>query len=381
VPFLTQIQVEIMGKCCNNESFAQTVINARDFGAVGDGRTDDTCALQTALTMAAAKRCSVLLPPGTYLTGTLKIHPYSGLVGDATWGYRTGGGSCLRLADSGTRCFLDITGAIGATVHGLSLHGGDLGSGIHGIMMGENPTKKEEDSPRIERCHISHFSGNGIHLDPVWCFSVRSCEVIFNKGHGLWINGWDGFILDNWFSGNGGAGYAATEANASVTMTGNRIEWNRGGGILLAGGTHYNITGNYIDRSGGPGITVKGRNGAPSLCLTITGNVIYRSGKPEWTPAAEQSAHILLEDAHGVTCVGNSMCVGRDDSGGINSPLYGLVVRRLQNSVVKDNTMHIGAIRQLLDDQGGHKEGVIIADNVGSLYADLDKAIWESAAR
>lgn len=358
-----------------------TLLSAKTFGAVGDGKTDDTGALQAALDAAAIRKGSVYLPAGEYATGTLTFAPYTGLVGDATWGYRSGGGSRLRLNDAAASCLLDITGAIGATLNGLSLHGGDLGTNVHAIYMGSNPTKKEEDSPRIERCHISHFSGNGIHLDPAWCFSVRSCEVIFNKGHGLWICGWDGFILDNWFSGNGGAGYAATGANASVTMTGNRIEWNRGGGILIAGGSHYNITGNYIDRSGGPGITLRGRDGSPCLCITVTGNVIYRSGKPEWTADEETSAHVCFEEAHGLVFSGNSMCVGRDDSGGTNSPLYGMILRGLQNSIIKGNTLHIGAIRELVHDRGGHGAGVVIAENVGSLYSDLDKAIWESAQR
>ena len=66
-------------------------------------------------------------------------------------------------------------------------------------------------------------------------------------------------------------------------MTGNRIEWNAHGGIRIPGGSHYNITGNYIDRSGGPGISLRCPRRAPCLCFTITGNVIYRSGKPEWT--------------------------------------------------------------------------------------------------
>ncbi|NLL84520.1 MAG: right-handed parallel beta-helix repeat-containing protein [Lentisphaerae bacterium] len=276
---------------------------------------------------------------------------------------------------------LNITGARGATINGLTLHGDNLGSGVHGIYMGANPERREEDAPRIERCHISHFSGDGIHLDPVWCFSVRSCEVIFNKRHGLWMVGWDGFVLDNWFSGNGGAGYAATKANASMTLTGNRIEWNRGGGIMIEGGSHYNITGNYIDRAGGPGITLRGVEGRPCLCMTATGNVIYRSGKPDWTSDEAFSAHALLEKCHGVVFSGNSMCVGRDDSGGLTSPQYGIIIKELKNSIVKGNTLHIGAITELVRDLGGHGEGVVVAENVGSLYSDIDKSIWESGQR
>jgi hypothetical protein len=50
----------------------QTVLNVRDYGAVGDGTTDDTAALTSALTAATAlggsvaKAATVLIPPGEY---------------------------------------------------------------------------------------------------------------------------------------------------------------------------------------------------------------------------------------------------------------------------------------------------------------------------
>jgi hypothetical protein len=192
--------------------------------------------------------------------------------------------------------------------------------------------------------------------------------------------GWDGFILDNWFSGNGKAGYAAPGPNASVTMTGNRIEWNHGGGIRLEGGSHYNITGNYIDRSGGAAIDLRPRSdGAVCFCITITGNVIYRSGKPDWTTGDLESCHVRLDGAHGVVFSGNSLCVGQDDNGqGVVSPRYGLVLRKLRNCIVKDNALHIGAVQELIKDLGEHESGVEIAGNVGSLYVDRGTSIWQS---
>ncbi len=354
--------------------------DVRLFGAKGDGQTDDTAAIQRALDAAAPVRGTVTFADGIYPCSTLQVAPHVGLVGNATWGYREGGGSVLRLNDAGACCLIDITGAVGATVNGLSLDGAQLGENVHGIYAGPLESKAEEDTPRIERCHISRFTGDGVHLNPIWCFSMRGCEVIFNKGNGLYMRGWDGFVLDNWFSGNGGAGYLSDGPNASMTITGNRIEWNAGGGMVLHGGSHYNITGNYIDRSGGPGISLLPRDGAPCLCITITGNVIYRSGRPEWSEG-KTSAHVLLDGAHGVVFSGNSMCVGQDDGGGQNSPTYGMVLHALKNSIVKDNTLNIGALEELVHDLGEHGDGVIIKDNVGNLYTDIDKPIWASDQR
>jgi hypothetical protein len=353
-----------------------TKLDVRAFGAAGDGQTDDTAAFQRALDAAAASQGTVFVPDGVYSCGRIRLPPHTGLVGNATWGYRSGGGAVLRLGDPAAPCLLDITGAVGATLNGLSLDGAKLGRGVHGIHMGPFENKREEDSPRIERCHVSRFTGDGIRLDPVWCFSIRSCEVIFNDGNGLAVRGWDGFVLDNWLSGNGGAGYASCGPNASNTFTGNRIEWNRGGGMRIEHGSHYNITGNYIDRSGGPGLRI-----LDSFCITVTGNVIYRSGKPDWTGGGDEfdSCHIRLERCRGLTCTGNSACVGHDDNGqGGVSPRYGMVLGALRSSVVRDNALHVGATAELVRDLGGHGEGLILGDNPGSLYEDRGGTIWES---
>lgn len=340
------------------------------FGAKGNGQDDDTAALQKAVDAAAEVRGSVLFPPGTYLCSTLKLRSHVGLLGYPTWSYRQFGGSVLKLADQGVPCLLDLTGAVGVTINGLCLDGGRLGEGVHGIFIDKPDYGKEEDNPRIERCRIAGFSGDGIRLERIWCFSVRHCMVAFNGGCGLRVRGWDGFILDNWFSGNGDAGYGAYEENSSVTMTGNRIEWNRAGGIVVRSGNHYNICNNYIDRSGGTGISLLPKDDRWGQVFSITGNLIYRSGKPDWGPLGEhESAHVRFEGLRGLTFAANTMNVGRDDGGeGEWSPQYGIVYAGLQNTVIHGNVLQNGALTELLVDLGGHGEGVVVRDNPGCLF-------------
>ena len=57
------------------ESFA---LNVRDFGAVGDGRHDDTAALQSALDLLPAGG-RLILPAGTYLTLPLRLKSHTTL--------------------------------------------------------------------------------------------------------------------------------------------------------------------------------------------------------------------------------------------------------------------------------------------------------------
>jgi hypothetical protein len=347
------------------------MINVLSLGAKGDGVADDTAAIQKALDEAAKTKGSVFLPEGTYLCGELKMSPGTGIYGLPAWSYRESQGTVLKLKDGNARCLLNLTNAFGATVHGLCLHGNKVTGTepIHGILVEKPDYGKQEDTPRIDTCRIERFTGDGIRLERIWCFSVRHSHCMSNGGCGLRVRGWDGFILDNWLSGNGKAGFGAYDENASNTLTGNRIEWNREGGIIICGGSHYNITGNYIDRSGRCGIALLPRGGRGCHTLAVTGNVVYRSGKPEWGYGDEfDNAHARLEGVMGLSFIGNAMNAGRDDNNqGGWSPDYGMVLHKLEDSIIKDNVMYQAAFKELVVDRGGHNQNVIIKDNVGSL--------------
>lgn len=70
------------------------VLSAKDFGAKGDGKTDDTIAIQNAINSCAGV-CTLYLPSGDYLVDTLYIPAYCSILGDYVGGGDTGGGSRL----------------------------------------------------------------------------------------------------------------------------------------------------------------------------------------------------------------------------------------------------------------------------------------------
>src|SRR5208283_4668143 len=278
---------------------SQEHLNVREFGATGDGKTDDTKAIQRALDAAGEVRGVVFVPPGVYLCADLQMRSNTALVGVPTWNYGGPGGTVLRLASDAAKCLLNIAGAAGATMDGLALDGAGLGKGIHGIFLDKPDYGKHEDAFRIERCQVTRFTGDGVNLTRAWCFSVRHSMLAYNHGDGLRLRGWDGFLGDNWFSGNQGAGFGARDENASVTFTANRVEWNGQENMLITGSDGYQITGNFFDRAGTCALAL--RNGRRSCFqITITGNYFKRSGKLA-DAASHDSSHILIEGAKGVT--------------------------------------------------------------------------------
>ena len=364
------------------------LFNVLDFGAIPDGVTDCTESFQKALDEAGKTLGTVIVPPGEYACNSLKMHSRTGIQGYPSWSYRDSkgyalgglaGGSVIKLVSGDNKCLLDITDAYGVTIKGLCLNGGSLGENVSGILREKDSFSKEEDTPRVEDCKIGYFTGNGIKFYKIWCFSVRHCFICHNRGNAISIAGWDGFILDNWFSGNKGYGICACgpDGNAAITMTGNRIEWNQMGGIYIQDGNSWNIVGNYIDRSGGPAIYISDGRLA-SHNITITGNVLNRSGAPWRKDMPEyESSHAYFEHCFNIVFTSNTMLVGRDDGAkGEFSPNYGIVARKLKNCVLKDNVGQSASAKKFLVDLGEHGENVKIEDNFGSHVEDISNYDW-----
>ena len=352
------------------------VFDITAFGAVGDGQTDCTAAVQEAIEAASGCRGKVVVPPGVYMVGHLHLHGQCvSLEGSSAWSFRSDGASVFRLNTADTDSMIDISGAFGCSIRGMCLDGCRLGENIHGVKLWWEKYNggSEEDTPTIDDCRIGNFSGDGLHFAHVWCFSVRHSMLHRNGGAGLYIDGWDAFIIDNWFTANAKGGILGGPVVASITCTGNRVEWNRRGGFVLPYGDSYNITGNFFDRSFGPAVDLGADNGGVDL-VTVTGNVFRRSGAhPEGEPFADadMSCHVRMRHCTATVVTGNTMRVGRNDGGGgVLSPDRSFIIEGCSECVVKDNTMRRGALVENLDVRGENPR-CVIADNVGSL-AELD---------
>ena len=352
------------------------------FGAVDDVVTDSTQAIQAALDAASEACGTVIVPPGRFVCGGLKVPAKITIKGDNAWTYHwdANGGSILVLRDAGDECLLDMSEAFGATVKGLTIFGGRIGKDVHGILTRHATYGGggQEDCTRIEDCKVEGFTGDGLHYEYYWCITVRHCMIDRNSGFGFFMNGFDAFILDNWFAGNGRGGIGSTHGSSHMTVTGNRIECNSGPGVTLHCSKNCSFVGNCFDVNGGPGLSVIGREGDDVAdSITVTGNVF--NGSAAWCYHKEplsiyDDAHVRLERCVNCIVADNTFRarnrVDQDLDGEI-FPSRTFVIRQLRGCIIHHNIMQSGMKVSPILDLGEHEDEILIESNIGRPTREL----------
>jgi len=355
------------------------MIEITAYGAVGDGATDNTRAIQKALDAAALAGGVVHVPTGDFLTGMLRVPAgIAGIQGDTpvAWGAKRG--SVLRLRrDGDPACLLDFTETSDVFCRDLLLFGfgRDPEDPVaHGLRV-EKPSHDHKYGTGLvfDGLRIENFRGDGAHMQNAGVVTFRHCLVCGNGRNGILAHIWDGWVLDCMLSGNGLCGFHGCETTASMTITGNRVEWNGMGGFWCSNAYRLSLVGNTIDHSGYTGMHFEDSN-----TLAIQGNVFWRSGKPYNPPPNDLPESFLTDPlalsqarflrCRGVAFTGNALHAGLEDGdGGVWTPDYGLVVQGMQQSAFTGNTLWGCAMKEAVVDLGGHGEGFLLKDNAVSL--------------
>jgi len=282
----------------SNARFNQTkLMDVRHYGAVGDGVTDDSAAIQTAIDASA----EVIFPPGTYYCNT----PLT-LTANLERNQRLSGyGATLTSGPGVTGALLTVSGGFSpyrTVVEGLAInHRGNASAGggvrlvqttnavlrglsfaLHGNKAGYTAISVEPSTPgvddtnsfwtTIEHCSFRPHSG-GDGTVPDYCIrlrgaanatTIRSCNFSTgNKGVAVQTDGvgdgvCNGLLLEgNWFEGMGTAiSVEATPGNfwpPGMRVIGNRGEALTTWASFTTGGAAANnhsqpplFVGNYV---------------------------------------------------------------------------------------------------------------------------------------
>lgn len=204
-------------------------LSVKDFGAVGDGSTDDTNAINNALSAAATTGGSVFLPQGTYkVTNTLVVpagvHFY-------------GLGRLSKIASSILQASLvELVRLNGdyASISKMWLTGRgqvtNAADANRGIWIGAANHTTASSYCQVEDMTIDQFTGNGV--SGVYTFSViKNNTIINNTDAGIFL---PPTCTDNLVEGNtcNGSRYSGIDLNGARNRVIGNICNNNGGGNL-----------------------------------------------------------------------------------------------------------------------------------------------------
>lgn len=193
--------------------------DVRDYGAVGNGTTDDTAAIQAAIdATVATKGGTVFFPPGRFkLTSALDLGTFSrnfltlqGSGAGDMFGANDLSGTTTLVQTSTTADGLSCYGTLGLTINDLRVAGPKSGSGIGVRLSGYGAASF---NVQMSNVLVEYFGGTGIIINSGPCVSsFRNVLSMHNLGHGWEVNGTSNSFISCWGGGNKNHGWKISSA-------------------------------------------------------------------------------------------------------------------------------------------------------------------------
>lgn len=248
-------------------------VDVKMFGATGDGSTDDTTAIQSAITASAGG--TVHFPKGIYIAAGLDISS------DNVTLRGEGIASVIKLKNgSNTNLLTNASGASAqrffVTIQNLKLDGNKANnSSGHCLRL------FSAHSWLLDRLHISNAAGSAVKVEGqsgallALNNQIRNCRLENSTNQALFLGG---FAPNNHIHHNiiGGCSnfYCIEDANTENVFIGNHVHTSANHGVYLNGSTNSIFQGNYVESSNANGVKVE----STTVGVRIEGNVCFNNG-------------------------------------------------------------------------------------------------------
>ncbi|EOS8008201.1 right-handed parallel beta-helix repeat-containing protein [Enterococcus hirae] len=289
----------------------ELVVNVKDYGAKGDGVTNDTQAIQNALDTGK----KVFIPKGTYMVSNLIPKGGQVIFGENavdSWGTSIETSKTILKGMGGATDYViknrtwDTDGnPYPVVIQELTIDGNTKTT--NGIRCGNSTT--------IERCRIINCIDGIVKVD---VSRVTNCQIV-NNTNGI-REATDSKIDSNFIYQND-IGIYLINSNDNMVSS-NKIEWN-GVGIDISTSVFNLITGNIIDRQTTFGITSDSTS-----YITVTNNQFERN----------LTNHVLIQGSYW-NVTGNSFYKknSEDDMSGTLVPVSAIELKSASNCTFSAN--------------------------------------------
>lgn len=236
---------------------AVNVLSVKAYGAVGDGKADDTAALQAALDAAGTLKRALYVPAGTYLvnrTLVVRVDRSMSIIGEGM--YRTTIQLNTTTPQVAVLTFVSSAPSANSSGHGTEQH--DL-TGLNFDAHGANFSVY---APALTYSRFNSVTFQGAHLAGIyfgygWVNTFDGCLFKYNKRFGLWayfgvnmVN-----ILNSNFASNGASGIFVDQGKL-VRIEGNTLEGHGGPAIIANAMSSLSVRANFFESNsisdGGP---------------------------------------------------------------------------------------------------------------------------------
>lgn len=257
LPLMVGGALVLRGSDAAAQTSMATPINVKSYGAVGDGKTDDTVALQNAINAAISGNASLFVPSGQYVHGPL-----------------TAAGGALKMVGEGRLNSVLLLNASGVSLTFSNSNFSqiqDMGFGLHGgpqtVVGTDGPTMSGScDNSEWRGCNFSGFGGSGLAFSGdssgqsghkvIDCYFLGNGGVQLDMAHSN-----DFHIVDNQFGVLEGVAGAQAGCNlnnsAAGTYKGN-YHWGNVVAFTASSAHYLRVIGNRFEMSGKEGVVMNG---------------------------------------------------------------------------------------------------------------------------